>query len=227
MPGDTQSMVIAVFALIGVVLLLIAGARPLRFRGRPLLPKRFEGTALEAGAIPPDTEGPLQFLIIKLSQLGFECADEPMRVPSMDRFGYKLWIVPFVHLDEHSYFLLGIESGLGTQSHLMLHILTPLTEGRRVETSTLQPLEMLLRPPKVEAEIVLDADSVEELWSRHRKSLSRHVRADRAPVAADLWRAFMGEAYEGWVQSAIRGHRLQLSKNGTMYRIRGRPKSVI
>ena len=107
----------------------------------------------------------------------------------------------------------------------MLHIITPLSGGRRVETTTLEPLESLIRPTDVDVRVVLDAESVEEIWSRHRLALNNHERAERVSVDPDHWRDLASSAYEGWLQAAVRSQRLQL--DGEMYKVRGRPKSVI
>ena len=97
----------------------------------------------------------------------------------------------------------------------------------RDRTSTLSPLEALRRPPDVEAQVVLDAESVEEIWSRHRLALGRHERGERLAVDPEAWRRYAAEAYEGWVQSAVRSQRLQHDANGQMYKVRPRPKGVV
>jgi hypothetical protein len=122
---------------------------------------------------------------------------------------------------------MGIEAGLHPRTQLMLHIITPLSGGRRVETTTLEPLDGLMRPKDVDVRVVLDAESVEEIWSRHRLALNNHHRSDRIAVDPDQWRDLASAAYDGWVQAAVRSQRLQLEKNGEMYKVRGRPKSVI
>ena len=219
---------VAAAAFLGIVGVLYL-SRPSRLfagsRGR--LPKRFDVKDVPTGDIPADAQRPLDILTEKLARLGFEVADLPVRVPALQSFGYRLLIVPFVNEDECTVFLMGIEAGLHPRAHLMLHIITPLEGDRRVETTTLEPLEGLIRPVDVDVRVVLDAESVEEIWSRHRLALGEHVRADRTPVPAEGWREVCSAAYDGWVQAAVRSQRLQLEKNGEMYRIRGRPKSVI
>ena len=96
----------------------------------------------------------------------------------------------------------------------------PPSEGRLVEPTTLAPLDDLRHPAGVDCQVVLDANSVEEIWSRHRRALFRYERKDRRPVQAEAWRLFAAEAYEAWVQAAVRSHRLQLEANGVMYRVR-------
>jgi hypothetical protein len=225
---DLYYATVAAAAFACIVALLIFG-RPSRLftGGRGRLPRRFEVRDIPTGDIPADAQKPLDFLTEKLTALGFEVADLPVRVPALQSFGYRLLIVPFVNRDECSVFLMGIEAGLHPRTQLMLHIITPLEGGRRVETTTLEPLETLIRPKDVDVRVVLDAESVEEIWSRHRLALNNHERAERIPVDPDGWRELAAEAYDGWVQAAVRSQRLQLEKNGEMYKVRGRPKSVI
>ena len=216
-------------AAFGCIVALLLFGRPSRLftGGRGRLPRRFEVKDIPTGDIPADAQKPLDFLTEKLTGLGFEVADLPVRVPALQSFGYRLLIVPFVNRDECTVFLMGIEAGLHPRTQLMLHILTPLAGGRRVETTTLEPLESLIRPKDVDVRVVLDAESVEEIWSRHRLALNNHQRAERLAVDPDRWRELAAEAYDGWVQAAVRSQRLQLEKNGEMYKVRGRPKSVI
>jgi hypothetical protein len=225
---DLYYATVALAAFTCIVALVIFG-RPSRLftGGRGRLPRRFEVKDIPTGDIPADAQRPLDFLTDKLSSLGFEVADLPVRVPALQSFGYRLLIVPFVHRDEGTVFLMGIEAGLHPRTQLMLHIITPLSEGRRVETTTLEPLEGLIRPKDVDVRVVLDAESVEEIWSRHRLALNNHERSARAGVDPDHWRELASAAYDGWVQAAVRSQRLQLEKNGEMYKVRGRPKSVI
>jgi hypothetical protein len=218
---------LAVLALVGIVLLL---SRPsgLFTGGRRRLPKRFEVKDIPNGDIPSSAKQPLDFLTTKLGSLGFRPADLPVRVPALQSFGYRLLLVPFAHVDESTYFLMGIEQHLLPKSELMLHIITPLTGRRRVETTTLGALETLSHPPgTVEFRVVLDADSVEEIWSRHRLALSTHERSERQVITPEEWRDHAAASYDAWVQSAVRAQRLQLESNGQTYRVRGRPKSVV
>ncbi len=217
--------------LVSALALLIALwlTRPPRLflGGKVRIPKHFEVAAFTAEPVPPDAIEPVRFLEQKLQRLGFSPAEGPVRAPALEGFGKKLLLITFSHLDERALFLLAIEADFGRRASLMLHIITPLTEQRRVETSTLAPLLLLATPPRVEAQVVLDADSVDEIWSRHRRALLHYGRDERLPVQPQAWQTLAAEAYEGWLQSAIRAHRLQLEPNGTMYKIRGRPRSVV
>jgi hypothetical protein len=178
--------------------------------------------------IPSSAKQPLEFLTSKLGSLGFRPADLPVRVPALQSFGYRLLLVPFAHVEESTFFLMGIEQHLLPRSELMLHIITPLNGRRRVETTTLGALETLAHPPDtVGLRVVLDADSVEEIWSRHRLALSGHQRSERQTITPEEWRDHAAAAYDAWVQSAVRAQRLQLESNGQTYRVRGRPKSFI
>ncbi len=214
-------------AFLGIISLLFFNRPSRRSAGkRGRLPKQLELSELPLGEIPEDAQEPLEYLSQKLKSLHFEAADLPVRIPAMETFGYRVLLIPFYNADESTFFLMGIEAGLHPQSQLMLHILTPL-QDRRVETSTLEPLASLIRPPDVEVQVVVDADSVDEIWSRHRRALTNFQRADRLAAKPEQWRRYAGQAYEAWLQSAVRSQRLQLDKSGELYRIRSRPKSMI
>jgi hypothetical protein len=229
-PWDTRGVelrdlyLLLASACAGAVIAILYFVRPtgLFIGGGRRLPKRFEVKDIPTGDIPTDAQRPLDQLTEKLKGMGFETADLPVRVPLLQRFGYRLVLVPFVHPGDSTYFWLGIEAGLHPRAQLMLHIVTPLSGGRRVETTTLAPLDHLKHPEGVDAQVVLDADSVEEIWGRHRRALFRYERKERMPTPPEEWRACAAQTYEAWVQVAVRAHRLQLEANGVMYKIRGR-----
>lgn len=225
MQGTTFHTLVALVAFVGVLLLLTRGGLALRSRRRSRLPRRLEWENMAADDLPSDAREPLAFLTDKLSSMGFQAADLPAFVPSPTR-RHRLMLVPFVHPEEHAYFLMGIEAGLTPKTQLVLHIVSPLAEDRRVETSTLAVLEELPTPAGVHAQIVLDADSVSEIWARHRRALADHRRQDRLPASAEEWRVQTARAYQGWVQSAVRAQRLQLDTDQDAYRVRARPKST-
>lgn len=214
-----------IVGLTGAVVLLWFG-RPHLLAGRGRLPRRFEVADIDELRVPLDARQPLAYLNERLSALGFERADLPVRVPSVQGLGRQLLLVPYVHPSEHALFVMGIESRPVGPSQIMLHILTPLQGDSRVETSTLPGLDQVAPPPGVDARVVLDADTVEEIWSRHRLALNEHQRADRAPVPSGRWREFAAAAYEAWVQSGVRAHRLVLDGTGERYRIRPRSRTV-
>ena len=214
-----------------LVLVGVAGAVVLTWLGRPALlsggegklPRRFEVKALDRRrGIPVDARQPLAYLSERLTRLGFDAADPPMRVPSASSWGRHLVLVPFVHAGERALFVMGIESRLVGGSPLMLHILTPLQGGRRVETTTLPGLEAVALPPEVELRVVLDANTVEEMWSRHRRALTEFERDLRERVEPSEWRRHAAAAYESWLSSALRSNRLELDPAGDGYRIRTR-----
>jgi hypothetical protein len=227
MEPNPLHIALAILALAGIVLLL-QRPRGLFTGGKRRLPKRFDVKDIASNDIPSSAKRPLDFLAAKLGSLGFQVADLPVRVPDLQSFSYRLLLVPFVHVEESTFFLMGIEQHLLPQSELMLHIITPLDGKRRVETTTLGVLETLVHPPDtVGLHIVLDADSVEEIWSHHRLELQKYQRAERQTVTPEDWRTHAAAAYDAWVQSAVRAQRLQLESNGRTYRVRGRPKSII
>lgn len=219
---------IALGAFVGIVVLVLWGRGPRRLltgrRGR--LPRELDLALIPTGDIPADAHRPLEYLTAKLGDLGFEEADMPARVPALQTFAHRLIIVPFVHPEERAYFLMGIEAGLHPKTQLVLHIISLLSNGQRVETTTLGALAQLRPAAHVHAQVVLDAESVDEIWSRHRLALTRHARDQRLEVPADKWRDVTALAYDGWVQSGVRAQRLQLEQDGTMYRIRRRPRSA-
>lgn len=221
-------LAVALLACFGIAVILWSGrSRGLFTGGRDRLPRRFEVGPLGPADLPYEARRPVEFLTRKLLTLGFIQADEPTRVPALRRLGYELLIVPYVHVDEGTFFLMGIEAGFGPGAQLMLHLLTPLSGGRRVETTTLSPLTNLMRPPHVEAQVVVDAESIEEIWSRHRLALARHERSEREVVEPEAWRQHTANSYEAWLQAAVRAQKLTLESDGRMYRVRPRPKSVI
>lgn len=219
---------IAVAGSLGIFALL-AFDRPSRLFGRRAvrLPRTFDVLPIAEEHIPEDARRPLDQLVSRLGPVGFRRAGPPARIAALQTFGYRILVIPFVHVDERTYFLLGIEGGLRQRSHLMLHIITPLSDGRRVETTTIEPLAALIRPERVDPQVVVDAESVAEIWSRHRLALNRYERNTRASVAPEGWSEMAATAYEDWIQSAVRSQRLQLESNGEMYRVRRRPKSVV
>jgi hypothetical protein len=228
MEARTGYELLAVAALLGILFLLRQGrAAGLFTGGRGRLPRSFAVAPAQDADIPPEAALPIRYLGEKLASLGFVPASDPVQVPVLERRGYRLLLAPFAHLEERSYFLMGVEAGLGSGVHLMLHLVTPLIGDRRVETTTLAPLEVLARPPHVEAEVVLDAGSVEEVWSRHRRALSRHHRAERLPVSVEDWQAHVSACYEAWLQTGVRAQRLMLEPDGLTYRVRQRPRSVV
>ncbi|MEL6184794.1 MAG: hypothetical protein AAFU79_09235, partial [Myxococcota bacterium] len=162
----------------------------------------------------------------RLTRLGCTVADLPVRVPAVSGLGQQLLLVPFVHLDERALFVMGIESRLVGESQLMLHILTPISGRRRVETSTLAGLEHVVRPPGVEVHIALDASTVDEIWSRHRLALTRYERASRELIEPEDWRRHAAVAYEAWLQAALRSNRITLDGRGDAYRILGQPRPL-
>lgn len=203
----------------GALILLWLGRPALLSGGRGLLPRSFQVVELGGVQVPLDVRQPLAYLSERLGRLGFTPADLPVRVPAVSGWGRHLLLVPFVHEAERALFIMGIESRLVGSSQIMLHILTPLAGSRRVETTTLAGLDEVIRPPGVEVEVALDANTVEEIWSRHRLALNRYERAARATVAPTEWRGLAALAYEAWLQSALRSNRLELDPSGEAYRI--------
>ena len=151
--------------------------------------------------------------------LGFRPSETAFRVPALERHKHQLLLIPFVHPHDQSLFLMGIDSRWSPRADLMLHILTPLTGDRRVETTTLGALQLIRPPVGVDLNVVLDADKVEEIWSRHRLALNRYERDARQPFGDD-WQELLRASYGSWVKAALRAQRLALTKDEAVYRLR-------
>lgn len=217
---DPFAGALVVIGVVGALILAWLGRPDLLSGGRGRLPRRFEVSALDGVRVPLDARRPLAYLGDRLGRLGFVPADLPVRVPTVTGFGRRLLLVPFVHERERALFVMGIEARLVGESPLMLHVLTPLREGRRVETTTLAGLDGVPRPPGVDIRVALDAETIEEVWSRHRRALIAYERAEREPVEVGDWRRHAALAYESWLQAALRSSRLQLEASGDAYVIR-------
>jgi hypothetical protein len=215
---DALPLVLA--ALVGA-LLALSVSRVVRpdgtfTAGRHLrLPKRLVVEPMDEESLPTDARIPLAELRRRLERLGF--TGGPVVRP---RAGAEIALVPFVHLDERCVFVMGIEAGWRSRSELMLHIVTPLDGERRVETTSLAALRRLAAPRGVDLRVDLDAGSIEELWSGHRRALTNYERRERIPFPADAWAVVLGESYAAWLVAAVRSQRIQLSPDGSSYRLR-------
>lgn len=219
-------LIVLAACLFGIALILFGGKiKPPWAGARRRLPVAFDTESVTLEELPGDTREPVEYLTETLVRLGFEPADMPARLPELQSLGYRLFVVPFLSREEMAFFILGIEADASPSSQLLLHIITPLSDGRRVETTTLQPLDTVTRPPKVDAQVVLDASSIEEIWSRHRLALTRYERAEREVIEGKDWRRFAAAAYGGWLQMGVRMQRLKLEKSGRTYRVKSPPRS--
>ncbi len=212
---------------IGVVVFLIIKRPALLSSGQGRLPKRFELVELGGVKVPKDVREPLAYLSASLGRMGFIAVAEPLRAPAMTGFGRHLLLVPFIHPKEEALFIMGIESQVLGSSEMMLHIISPLSEGRSIETTTLTGLADMARPPGVDARFVIDADSIEEIWSRHRLALTEHERSSRATVTATNWRKHAGATYDAWLRAALRANRITLDLRSNSYRIRSLPRRAV
>ncbi len=219
---------LALSCVIGIVAILWLG-RPgwLSGRNRGRLP--IEPLIIDSpqSKIPLDAQQPLAYLGLKLHHMGFRPASGPVHIPALQRFTQQLLLVPFVHPEEHSLFIMGIETYFIQESQLMLHIITPLKGGKRVETTTLEALSNLIRPKEVDLRIVLDADTVEEIWSRHRLALNEYGRDERIEIDSKAWKDLVTSTYSAWLKAAVRSQRLALTSDGLNYRIRSGRGSIL
>lgn len=213
-------LVVAAAGLTGFAVHRFLFAGGLFTGGAGRIPKRFIVSDLPTADIPSDARRPLDYLSERLKRLGFVPADLPVRVPALQSFGHRVVLVPFVHHGEHAIFMMGIESRWAPRAELMLHILTPLKDGKRVETTTLAALRHIKPPESVDVRVVLDAGSVDEIWSQHRRALMKYERAERLEIDAGHWKVPVAQAYDAWVESAVRAQRLRLSRDGATYHLR-------
>ncbi len=214
-------------ALVGILAIVVSSAAQWWRMRRVRLPRRLSFQPVEGADLPEDARAPLAFLRERLRPLGFIELDGPMLLTSLSQVGHRLWLVPFVHEDERAYFFLGIDAAISPSSELAIHIVTPLVDNRRVETTTLEVLGQLIRPEAVAAQVVLDADSVEEIWSRHRRALTRFERAERREARPADWAPLARAAYESWLRAAVRSQRLILDNSQQTYKVRGRPRRLL
>jgi hypothetical protein len=215
-----------------LLIVLLAGAAALLLRHllRPtgllhggsgsLIPKELEVFDVAESDVPFDARQPLRYLGERLQTLGFERIHSTVRIPTRRYRNRQMLLVPFLHSKESALFLMGIEPGWPPRSELVLHIITPLTQARRVETSTLFGLTEIEPPSVVDINVVTDADSIEEIWSRHRRALTDYKRCERSAVPNSDWLSLVSSAYRDWVKAGLQAKRLSLTKNQTAYRFR-------
>ena len=228
MSVDTsRALAVILLALIALLITLIL-RRPNRLfsGGRHALPRTLELEPLDGIQVAKEADHLLLFLEERLRGFGFEQAAPVSRVQRPERSKYQYLVVPFVHADEAAVLLTAIETATHARAELMLHIVTRMSGGRTVETSTLNALGEIPPPAGVELEVVLEAGSIDEIWSLHRRALTRHARRERTPTPASDCIPLAQATYAAWIQAAVRAQRLQIGKLGT-YRVRNRPRSTV
>jgi hypothetical protein len=220
-PVDLQ--VIALFAGIPLLLVtrwLLLGPKPLLTGGRGWLPKKVVIRSAESPRLPIDARRPLRVLRTKLTRLGFrldlETAHLSRRITPRSHFVF----IPFVHADERSLFLAIVEYSWLRASQLMVHVITPFDDEVQVETSSLPILANLPKPQGVRLEMALDVDSVEELWSRHRKALGNIERRLRTEWRPSEWCQVAEKTYQRWLQASVAARLLDENTPGDCYPVR-------
>ena len=158
----------------------------------------------------------------KLVRSGFQPVKDVWKLAKRPRWAHGVYLFPFVHPDESAMFVMSVASSWASRPELMLHIITPLEGDRRVETSTLMALRELRAPPLVDLRVVVDANTVEEIWAHHRRALFGYQRQERLPVDESTWRNLFENTYRAWLEGAIRAQRLQFAGSDQVYRIRER-----
>ncbi|MBK8010559.1 MAG: hypothetical protein IPK13_04370 [Deltaproteobacteria bacterium] len=228
MSVDTsRALAVILLALISLLITLIL-RRPNRLfsGGRHALPQKLDLVPLESDQVNEEASQLLGFLEGRLRGFGFERAGPISQALRPDRSKYRYLVVPFVQADEATVLLTAVETAAHARAELMLHFVTRMSGDRTVETSTLTGLGEIPPPPGVELVVVLDAGSVDEIWSLHRRALTRHARRERMPTAGADCIPLATATYAAWIQAAVRAQRLRLGKPGT-YRIRTRPRSTV
>lgn len=101
-----------------------------------------------------------------------------------------------------------------------LHLITPLSDARRVETSSLDVLQGWLCPPEVTLQLGPEDLCFDELWAAHRRALMNFERRERQPI--DDWRALLATSYRAWIAAGVRVQRLARDVDPTQLRLRDR-----
>jgi hypothetical protein len=216
--GDPFLLALLGFGIAFVVALLWLRRPDGLFTGRARrLPAQLECTPIDDAQLPSDAEAPVQYLSDRLAGLGFRRAPSLYHLPRFDRQGRKLILMVHVHPDESAAFFMGIEGGLLLHSQLMLHVLTPLTEGRRVETTTLSALAGLDPPAESTVTVVQNADRIEELWSAHRRQLADFERRERVDI--EPWLDHLNASYTGWLRAGVAARRLVVDPTERVYKV--------
>jgi hypothetical protein len=220
----TSFLIVAIAA--GVVALAIQYIYAAGFFESPgvRLPKDLRLTDVLSQPLPISAHRPIRALSDKLIKNGFSGLIGLWRAKGIRRFAHRVYLAPYVHEDESVLLLLTLVSSWRPRVEIMLHLITPLSDGRRVETSTLGVLRDIRPPTEVDYRSAADAVTVEELWSRHRRALTDYQRSERLPLQAEDWQTWVEASYASWLQAAIRAQRILLANTHTtsVYRIRER-----
>ncbi|MGF1508841.1 MAG: hypothetical protein ACFB9M_04975 [Myxococcota bacterium] len=185
--------------------------------GRVHLPQKLRIRPVTRSRVPRDATIPVAYLSQRLNDLGFRPYEPVLALPDFQRWGRRLVALAYVHPDERAVFLMAVASSWMGRSELMLHLITPLTGERRVETTTLSTLRRLGPPEKTTLNVVDEVERVEEVWSAHRMSLTNFERREREALRSveELVRA----TYDGWLAAGVTAGRLALDPSTRMYRM--------
>lgn len=215
-------LVVAALAVATLAILLFTRSHGFYSDPSARLPKSLDLRPFALERLPVSVTRLGQALGERLTRAGFTPALGAFKVVGGPRFTYRVFLFPFVHADESALFVMSVASSLIHRPELMLHIITPLEGERRVETSTLMALKELRAPPLVDLRVVVDASTVEEIWSQHRRALLGYQREERQVVDATNWTRIFEGSYRAWLDAAVRAQRLQFAGNDQVYRIRER-----
>jgi hypothetical protein len=215
-------LIVAALAVVTLGFLLFTRSHGFYTDPSARLPKSLELKASSIERLPLAIARLGQALGEKLARSGFSPALGVWKVVRGPRFSYRVYLFPFVHPSEQALFVMSVAGSWSQRPELMLHIITPLEGERRVETSTLLALRELRAPPLVDLRVVVDAATVEEIWSQHRRALFGYQREERRPVDESTWRSLFESAYKAWLEAAVRAQRLQFAGSDQVYRVRER-----
>lgn len=214
---------VLVFSTVGIAWLLMQPQRPTRLKTPQRLPGLLEFAPFKERKLRPDAQKARDFLNERLTRFGFEAAHPLMAITNAD---LKLALQTYVHPEERVFVYLGLEQS-GAETYLMLHVVTPLSEKRRVETTSLEFLHHLARPEGVALRFATDIDRVEQLYSLHRMALGQFARAERHPAEPNQWATYLQESYRGWLKAGVLAQRVRLNADGCSYRLLPRPRRTV
>lgn len=215
-------LVVAALAVFTLGILLFTRSHGFYSDPATRLPKSLDLRPVAFERLPVGVARLGQALGEKLVRCGYEPVTEVWKLARGPRLTHGVYLFPFVHSSESALFVMSVASTWAARPELMLHIITPLEGERRVETSTLLALRELRAPPLVDLRVVVDANTVEEVWSHHRRALFGYQRQERERVDESTWRTLFEASYRAWLEAAVRAQRLQFAGSDQIYRIRER-----
>lgn len=177
------------------------------------LPRRLQLRPATEAELPRVLQEVAAELKERWPQLGFE-------PPSMQVAEPAGLLLAAVNPEERVLFMLVVDT---EDARFGLHAVTPLTDGRRAETTTIGGLGELLRPEGVSLTLAEPETTLDAFWAAHRRSLMSFERKERAPIPED-WGALAADVYGAWVRAGVRAQRLARDKDPRLLRLRERAR---